>query len=109
MAIKQVRFKTLSPQWQELIKRMQRLNFGYLENLRVVDGEPELHEDFKSAATYRFPGEKSLRPEFCLDDFVLQDEVNSFIETLEEMYCRRIAKIEIRHGLPFKMEVEDPE
>ena len=51
MAIKQVRFRSLSPQWQALIKRMQLLNFGHLNNLRVIDGEPELHHSDFSFVT----------------------------------------------------------
>ena len=109
MPSKNDRFSSLSPKWRSLVRRMQRLNFGYLLNLRVVDGEPELHEDFESIATYRFPGDNSPRPEFDREDFVLPAEIIEFIETLQNLYCRRIAKVEIRHGLPFKMEVEDPE
>ena len=109
MANKQIRLSSLSTQWRDLIRRMQRLNFGHLRNLRVVDGEPELHDDFESVATYLFPGDNSPRPETDRGDFVLPAEIIEFIETLQNLYCRRIAKVEIRHGLPFKMEVEDPE
>ncbi|MCP4573818.1 MAG: hypothetical protein GY838_15785 [bacterium] len=109
MANRPTRFAELSPKWQELVRRMQRLNFGTLTNLRVVDGEPELFEDFESVATFRFPGDNSPRSEIAREDFALPAEVIEFIETLQGLYCRRIARVEVRHGLPFKMEVEDPE
>ncbi|MCP4662414.1 MAG: hypothetical protein GY856_44010 [bacterium] len=88
---------------------MQRLNFGTLKNLRVIDGEPELHDDFECIAIYRFPGDNSPRPETVREDFALPAEVVELIEALQDLYCRRIARVEVRHGLPFKMEVEDPE
>jgi len=86
---------------------MQRINFGHLKNLLIVDGEPELHEDFESIATYRFPGENDTRPEAYLKDFVLPAEVRDFIATLMSMDMAKVSRVQIRHGLPFQMEVED--
>jgi len=110
MAIKQIRLRSLSPQWQELVKRMQRVNFGYLKWLRVVDGEPErFGDEFEIVTKYKFPGENVPRSEAYLDDFVLPAEVVDFIGTLQDLYIARIPIIHIRHGLPVQMEIEEME
>jgi len=107
MAVREIKFSTLSPQWQEVVRRMQRLNFGHFRNFRVVDSEPELHEDFESHASFRFPGDNNPRPETYLEDFVLPAEICDFIGTLKSMGMAMVSKVQIRHGLPFQMEVED--
>lgn len=109
MVDRQVRLSELSPQWQNLIRRMQRLNFGCMRNLIVVDGQPVLAEDFESVATYRFPGVNRARPESCLKDFSLQAEHIEFIDTLKLLRNCKISKIRVGRGLPFQMEVAGPE
>ena len=97
----------LSPAWQDLIRRMQRLNFGYFTNVCVENGEPKFDEHTGSVALYKFPGENAPRPESDLDDFALTAEACEFIEAVRKLRTKRIFKIQVRHGLPFQMEVDD--
>lgn len=107
MKEQQPKFSSLSPKWQALVRRMQRLNFGYLHNLSVVDEEPEMLGEFVSSACYRFPGENGPRPEFQLKDFTLPGELLEFINTLKSLSPIQVFKVQICRGLPVQMEVDD--
>ena len=107
MSCSQIPFSSLSPERQELVRKMQRVNFGYLKNLRIVDFEPDFHDDFECVTCYRFPGDNEPRLESYLDDFILPAEVCEFLTILDDLVMVKIVRVQIRHGLPFQMEVED--
>ena len=107
MKDQQLKFSSLSPKWQVLVRKMQDLNFGLLINLKVFEGEPEMLEDFSCVSCYKFPSDNSPRPESMLGEFVLSEEVCQFIDTLQEICCGNIPKVKISNGLPVHMEVSE--
>ena len=101
-------FASLSPNWQKLIRQMQKLNFGRIINLTVESSEPNVDGCASSVSEYRFGGDNSPRPELGLADFVLPKEIVALIGQIRKLESGRIASITIKHGLPFKMEVANP-
>lgn len=106
MEYRELRFSNLSPEWQSFVREMQFLNFGYFINLGIsYDGEPIHLDDSETIETHRFPGMHEDRPECRLEDFILPAEVVDLIAVVEEIPCRRIRKLQVRHGLPFQVEL----
>ena len=101
-----VRFSSLPQDWQNFIRMMQFLNFGRLENLNVVDGMPQNDMSLVSVAEFRYAGDNCPSPEYELEDFVLRNEVVQFIEDLRALDMMTIKVVYVKHGLPFRMEVE---
>ena len=90
-----------------LLEQMQAINFGRILNIQVQDGEPKITPMTKVERLLRFGGKNHVRPECALDDFVLKDKVVEFFDAIERMGDGRIIKLEIKHGLPFDMTVEE--
>jgi len=68
---------TLSPARRQLLLRLQTLNFGRIENLRLQDGEPVLDPPPRVVREVKFGGDNSPRPEADLRDFQLKAQVTS--------------------------------
>jgi len=92
---------------QRLLEMMQALNFGRIEHLSVADGEPVFHPPPKVTREVKFGADNGPRPELSLDDFVLKAEVHELFDAINEIGNGIIERIEIRHGLPFRMIVAE--
>jgi len=86
---------------------MQALNFGRIEQLAVAGGEPIFHPPPKVSRELKFGAENGPRPELSLDDFVLKAEVRALFDAITEIGDGVIERIEVRHGLPFRMIVAE--
>ena len=106
MTNRPVRFSQLSPAWRTLVRQMQRLNYGILSNIQNVDGEPGLDAGVQIVAHYRFRAENTVRPERSLSDFVLPEKILWLIEVFSTEKSCRIARLEVRGGLPTEVDVE---
>ncbi|MBE0566074.1 MAG: hypothetical protein IH621_08965 [Krumholzibacteria bacterium] len=106
MTNRPVRFSQLSPAWRTLVRQMQRLNYGTMSNIQNVDGEPVLDAGFQIVASYRFRAENNVRPERSLSDFLLPKEILWLIEIFETERSCRVARLEVRGGLPTEVDVE---
>jgi hypothetical protein len=95
-----------SPQ-KQIIEIMQAINFGRLEGLAVRDGEPVLDPLPRIVREIKFCAENSPRPEKRKEDFVLKKQVRALFEFMDEMQNGVIVLIEVKHGLPFRMEFEE--
>lgn len=91
---------------QELIQLMQRLNFGTIQGLQIVDGDPVLTPLPRVVQFVKFKGENNARPELHSKDFVLKDEVNELFSYFNELNTGTIETIDVKHGLPFTMNIE---
>ena len=94
---------SLTPPQARLVELMQRLNFGRIEDLHVRNGEPQftppprVYRDIK-------PGRANgPRPEAAKADFELKAEVIDLFVHLEAVGNGVIERIEVQHGLPFRM------
>ena len=86
---------------------MQRLNFGRVEGLIVKNGNPILNPPPRVVRQVKFGRQNGPRPEISKQDFVLRAEVRDLFAHMEAMGNGVIACLEVQHGLPFRMTVEE--
>jgi len=97
---------SLSPARRQLLLRLQSINFGRLENLRLQDGEPLL-ETATTVREIKFGGDNAPRPETDLMDFQLKAQIIELFSHFDRIRDGVVRLLEVKHGLPFKMNVED--
>jgi hypothetical protein len=97
---------SLSTPWIQLIEIMQQLGFGRIEQLPVRDGEPVLDPPPKVIRETKFGAVNGPRPEASLEDFALKAQVRELFDHLRSLRNATIRRLEVKHGLPFRMEVE---
>lgn len=95
----------LSEARRRLVESMQRINFGRIEQLTVVSGNPMLESAAKVVSTHKLKGANVPRVELNAPDFLLKQEVSELFRILDELEDGLIALIEVKHGLPFLVEV----
>ena len=98
----------LSEARRRLVRLMQRLLFGRIENLLVRRGEPVFDPPPLTVREHKFGGENSPHPKLRVDDFVLKDQVVDLFRQLDALGDGAIAVLEVKHGLPFRMLVSEP-
>ena len=98
---------SLSPAGKYLVEVMQRLNFGCIEGLVVRDGEPVFDPPPRVLREVKFGGENGPRPEAAKADFALKAQVRELFAQMEAMGSGVILSLEVKHGLPFKMTIEE--
>ncbi len=98
---------SLSPAGKRLVRLMQELNFGQVRDLVVRDGEPVFDPPPRVIREVKFGGENGLRPETAKGDFALKAQVRELRAQLEALGDGVVECIEVKHGLPFKMTVEE--
>ena len=101
------RKSSLTPSQQKLLSEMQRINYGRIEGLSVHSGEPVLNPPPRVVREVKFGGDNGPRPEVAKADFILKVQVRDLFAQLEAMGDGTVRCIEIKHGLPFKMTVEE--
>jgi hypothetical protein len=97
----------LSPNQTRLLEVMQTINFGRIEELVIGDGEPVFDPHPRVVHVIKLSGENGRRPEMILKDFALRKEVMDLLEWLSRLDDGSVVNIEVKYGLPFKMEVEN--
>lgn len=103
-----IRKADLSPVRRRLLERMQRIDFGRIEGLVVREGEPVLDPPPRMMREIKFGGEEGLRRrEPRSDDFALKAQVVEFFEFLDHLGSGTVERLEVKHGLPFRVNVED--
>ena len=95
----------LSAPRRRLVELLQELNFGRVENLTVREGQPVLDPPPRIVREWKFGAEKGPRPERAIGEFALKLQVVELFAALDELGDGVVDLIEVKHGLPFKMEV----
>jgi hypothetical protein len=85
---------------------MQRLNFGRIESLLIRAGEPAFDPPPKLVQDIKIGGENGPRPELGRGDFALKSQVSELFEHLERLGNGSVTVIEVKHGLPFRLVIE---
>jgi len=98
---------SLSESQVHLLELMQRVNFGRIEGLPVRRGEPVMDPPPRIVREIKFGGENGPRPEIAKADFELKAKVQDLFAHLEAIGDGVVRCIEIKHGLPFRMTVEE--
>ena len=101
------RKSSLTPPQARLVDLMQRLNFGRIEDLHVLDGEPLFDPPPRIVRSVKLGRENGPRPEAGNPDFALKAEVIELLTLLEKMGDGVIERIDVQHGLPVMMTFED--
>jgi hypothetical protein len=105
--MKEARKATLSAAQKRLISTMQDINFGRIENLVIKNGEPVFNPVPVVVREIKFGGDNKPRGESALVDFALKSEVVELFKYFKSMRNGMIQCLEIKHGLPFKMDVSE--
>jgi len=98
---------SLTVEQQRLVREMQRVNFGRLERLFVQDGRPRFEPRPRVVREIKFGAENGPRLEAAKGDFALKAEVRELFAQMEALGDAVISSLEIKHGLPFRMTVEE--
>jgi len=96
----------LSPGRQRLVRLIQRVNFGRVENLLIIGGEPVFKPAPRMVQTVKLGGDNERRVETGIEDFQLTSPVLDMLDQLTDLGDGRIERLDVRHGLPFFMEIE---
>lgn len=89
-----------------IIEQCQAIGFGQI-TFYVRRGEPDLDKSWHTRQTVKLSGgANGPRPEASLADFELCREHVSLLETLAHLRDGTRVMVEVRHGLPFLIEIE---
>jgi hypothetical protein len=97
----------LSARRAGLLELMQSINFGRIEGLAVLDGEPVLDPPPRVIREVKFGGENGPRPELDAGNFLLKTQVVELFQHFDHLGDGTIDVLEIKHGLPFRMLVAE--
>ncbi len=91
---------------QRLLELMQTINFGRIEDLLVSDGNPIFNPSPKVVQKVKLGGDNGPRPEAFCSDFLLKKQAIELIAAIKELGEGKVRSIDIKHGLPFAVEIE---
>ena len=100
--------KSLSPARTQLLELIQRYAFCTIENLEVRGGEPVFDPAPQVTEEIKIGAADDSRPEMNKNDFLLQTQIIELFEHLNRVGDGRVAVIEVRHRLPFRVVIERP-
>ena len=99
--------RSLSPACARLVTLFQEINFGRIERLGVRNGLPIFEPPPRVIRKIKVGAENRPRPETSSQDFLLKKEIIEFFNHLSDVGDGVIKRIEVRHGLPRAMEIEE--
>jgi hypothetical protein len=98
---------SLSQPKARLVELMQRINFGSIEKLTIKKGELLFDPPPRVVREVKFCAENGPRPETAKQDFALKSQVRDLFAQIETLGDGVIHSLEVKHGLPFKMIIEE--
>jgi len=98
----------LSPARERLLRLMQAINFGWIEDLAVHDGEPNFDPPPRVVRKVKIGADNGPRQEMGSADFALRREVVELFEHLEHVGNGVVRCIEVKYGMPFTVDIEEP-
>ena len=97
----------LSARRMDLLELMQSMNFGRIEGLAVLDGDPVLDRPPRVIREVKFGADNGPRPELDVGNFLLKTQVLELFQHFDHLGDGTIEVLEIKHGLPFRMLVAE--
>jgi hypothetical protein len=85
---------------------MSELQFARFESVPIVNGQLILDPWPKTVRTVKFGAEGSTASRTSSEEFALKGQVVEFFEYVRAVPAGEIRCLDVRHGLPFSMEVE---
>lgn len=95
----------LRPSEYAFVTAMQQLRFGRFESVQIRHGELILDPWPTTIRGVKFGSEESAVPQALPDEFDLKLQVVEFFEYVRAIDEGEIRRLDIRHSLPFAMEV----
>lgn len=92
---------------QRLVDLMQRIGFGRIERLRVTDGAPTFEPMPRIVREVKLGAEQTGHAVARLADFTLKQAVVDLLVELKVINDGVVALIEVRHGLPCRLVLEE--
>lgn len=94
---------------QRLIELLQRINYGLIEGLQVENGDPVFNPPPRVVRDLKLGGnaDNSPRPELGRGNFKLKACVIELFDLLDELGDGLIPLIEVKGGLPFRVQVQE--
>jgi len=102
------RFSQLSAPERTLVRILQSINFGSIEMLVVRGGEPVFSPEPTVLVEVKLDAERAPRPERDIADFELRTEIIRLLAQIELLGDGSVERIEVRHGIPWRMVIERP-
>lgn len=90
-----------------LLLMMQHINFGRIEKLQIVKGDPVTDPRPVIVREFKFGGDNGPRPELRSSDFSLKQQLVELFAFFDEHPEVVIDVLDIKHGLPFRMIVSE--
>lgn len=97
----------LSEPRTRLLELMQKINWGRIEGLRVVQGEPVFSPEPRVVRDHKLGVDEYPRSERRLRDFLVKSQLSDLFVQFERLGDGVIERLEVRNGLPFRMRVEE--
>ena len=88
---------------KQILRLMQENPFSRIENLTLIDGQPQFGPTTKVIAEHKFGVNDGPRREAELADYALKKEHIDLFRQFDEIGSGAILTLEIRAGLPFRM------
>jgi hypothetical protein len=100
--------RNLSRSRQRLLELIERYSFARIENIEVRGGEPVFNPAPRVIQEVKFGVEEEPHPDAANDNLPLRAPIVTLFEHLERLGNGRVAELQIRHHLPFKLLLERP-
>lgn len=108
MTTNDLRKSGLSQPRQRLVEFLNAVHFGRIEGLVVRQGEPGLSPRPRVVRAFKFGGGQPLAAPPAPGDFLLKAHHRDLLRCLDQVGDSVLACLEVKHGLPFHLLVEEP-
>lgn len=102
-----IRFSQVSKPSQFLIRLCQRVNYGSVLNVRVIDGDVSFETVPELCVDIRLDGDVVERPELGIPDFELPAETRHLLARINALKNGVIDKIVVQAGVPAERSCAD--
>ena len=105
---KRVSIRDLSKSRRQLIELVRRLNFGWVEQLVVRDGEPVLSPLPKVVTERKLQGESFPPIPPAADDAETPDPFLRLFRYFDQIQDVTVERLLVKYALPFKLDAIEP-
>lgn len=100
-----ITLSSVSEPERRLIRLLQEVPFGRIEEIRVKGGSPVFQPAPRIVRTLKMGGHNGPREEVTHEDFLLKRSVVELLEIIRTMRDDEILTVVLMHGLPHFLEI----